>query len=106
MKLKYVGTVTKTVNYAENKYLYLIPGKECEVSNLEFKSKRIQKLINIHELKIIEGTQQMGKSVSRETKKESEDIITEAIKKSRKERKKKKKRKKITDFLKSKKGGK
>ncbi len=53
MKLKYTGKVVKTVNYAEVKYLYLVPGCECLISNKDIESERIQALIKSHELKII-----------------------------------------------------
>lgn len=104
MKFKYTGTITKTVNYAENKYLYLVPGCEFLISNKGFESKKIQALIKDHKLKIIPvqagSPIKVDIKIDTEVEKENNNIIEgiksisktgitvkDAIKKSKKKKK-------------------
>lgn len=101
MKLKYTGKVVKTINYAESKYLYLIPGNEYEISNMGYESERIQALIKTHELKIIPV--QAGPPLQIDIKETIEDIIKNDTKKSKKKGKRSISiKKKIKDMIKSK----
>lgn len=102
MKFKYTGKTIKTVNYGNGKYLYLIPGDMCEVSNNDIEVNAIQKLIKNHTLKVI-ASPPVNPISKEEIKIDSKDIV-EKVKK--KEKKSKSKKKKLRDFLKTKKGGK
>lgn len=118
MKVKYIGIIIKTVNYDVGKYLYLIPKEEYTLTQNEFNTERIQKMINeTHELRVIEESRNIGKQYIQKTQskviKNMEKEIDKVIKKDKKKSKRKKKKRKsnklknVLDSLKNKdRGGK